>query len=203
MAHTIDAALVAHNIDRTIVSTDDAEIAKIAAQYGAETPFLRPAELAADDTPSYPVVVHATQWLEEHQAYLPDYLILLQPTSPLRTAEDIDNSITIALENDAVGVVSVCQAKHHPYWIKRLTSDGRIANFIPLDKPYNRRQDLPPAYALNGAIYLVKREVLFEKETLCPEGAYAYVMPPERSLDVDTPWDFRMAEQVLNENQLS
>jgi N-acylneuraminate cytidylyltransferase/CMP-N,N'-diacetyllegionaminic acid synthase len=197
ISYTIDAASGARLLDRTVVSTDDTEIAEIARQYGAETPFLRPAELARDESLAEPVLDHALGWLEEHESYLPDYVMLLQPTSPLRTAEDIDNAISLALEKDADGVVSVCPAKHHPYLIKRLGEDGQISDFLTLDRTYKRRQDLPPAFGLTGAIYMVKRDILLESHTFYTDRTYPYIMPVERSLDIDTLWDFAMAELIL------
>ena len=203
IAHTIGAARDAGLLDRTIVSTDDREIADMARQFEADVPFLRPAELARDESPSLPVLVQALEWLQQHQDYQPDYVMLLQPTSPFRTAQDIDNCITLALRKAADGVVSLSKAKHHPYWMKRVESDGRISDLLPPDKipesGFGRRQDLPSAYAVNGAIYLVKREVLIESRTFYTERTYAYIMPPERSLDIDTLWDFRLAELVLKD----
>ena len=204
IAHTIDAAKHARFLDRTIVSTDDEQIAALARSHGADVPFLRPAELARDETPSLPVLIHAIRWLDGNEAYRPDYVMLLQPTSPLRTAQDIDNCITLALEKDADGVVSLCQAKHHPYWMKRVEADGRVTDLLLLDQPletaYSRRQDLPPGYAINGAVYLVRREILLEYQTFYTDRTYAYVMPLERSLDIDTLWDFRLAEFVLKDD---
>lgn len=201
IAYTIDAALRSTLLDRVVVSTDSPNIAKIAQQFGADAPFLRPPELARDDTLVYPVLVHAMGWLEERKGYRPDYVMLLQPTSPLRTGEDIDNSIRLAAEKDADGVVSLCETKHHPYWTKRVSEEGRILDFIPMDKSveqaYSRRQDLPPAHVVNGAIYLVKRDVLLERHTFYTARTYAYIMPIESSLDIDTFWDLRMAEVVL------
>ena len=197
IAHTIDAALQAQLLDRAVVSTDDHQIAEIAQQHGAETPFLRPPELARDDTMAHPVLVHAVRWLEEREGYRPDYAMMLQPTSPLRTAQDIDNCIALAHEKDADAVVSLCEPKHHPYWTKQLTEDGRVLSFIALDRAYDRRQDLPPAYALNGAIYLVKRDILVDRLTFYTDRTYAYIMPVERSLDIDTRLDFDLAEMIL------
>lgn len=197
IAYTIDAALHARLLDRTVVSTDDGQIAEIARQYGAETPFLRPPELAQDETTVYPVLSHAVQWLEKSEGYRPDYVMLLQPTSPLRTAEDIDNAIALAREKNADGVVSLCETKHHPYWVKRVMGDGQVLDFTPLDKPYNRRQELPKAFALNGAIYMVKRQVLLERQTFYTDRTYSYIMSIEHSLDIDTPWDLHLAELIL------
>ena len=199
IAWTIEAALRSSALSRVIVSTDDTEIAEVARQWGAEVPFLRPAELARDDSPHIPVVVHAVEWLESHEDTRPDYILLLQPTSPLRSTEDIDNAIRLALEKDADSVVSVCQALSHPYLTKRITANGHLEDFVPKPEGYLRRQALPPAYFVNGAIYLVQRDVLIEKQTFYTERTYAYVMPPERSLDIDTPWDLYLADLILKE----
>ncbi len=201
IAWTIEVALRSTGLNRVIVSTDDMEIAKIARQWGAEVPFLRPAELAQDDSPHIPVVVHAIEWLESHEDMRPDYVLLLQPTSPRRSTEDIDGATRLAFEKDADSVVSVCQAFSHPYLTKRITPDGRLLDFIPTSDDYLRRQALPPAYTVNGAIYLVRRDVLIEKQTFYTDGTYAYVLPPQRSLDIDTPWDLYLANLILEEHK--
>ena len=198
IAYTIDAANQAQLLDRTVVSTDASQIADVARLHGASTPFLRPPELAGDEISIYPTIIHALQWLEGEEGYPPDYAMLLQPTSPLRTAQDIDNSITIAVEKNAVGVVSLCEVNHHPYHMKQVSSEGRIADFLRPDKAYHRRQELPPAYAPNGAIYLASPNLLVEHQTFYADRTYAYIMPPERSLDIDTPWDIYLAELILS-----
>lgn len=198
IAWTLDAAKNAKSLQRTIVSTDDGEIAVAARRCGAEVPFLRPAELARDDSPHIDVVLHALTWLDEQEDYRPDYVVLLQPTSPLRTAEDIDAAICLARERNADAVVSVCETHDHPYLVRRLTVDGRLEEFVPCPLAYARRQDLPPAFALNGAIYVNRRESLLASMNLCPAGAHAYVMPVERSLQIDTDWDLRCVECVLS-----
>ena len=197
IAYTIEAARTSSLLDRTVVSTDDPQIAEVAQQWGADVPFLRPLELATDESPVYPALNHALCWLEEKERYRPDWAMLLQPTSPLRTAEDIDNAITIAKEKDADGVVSLCEPKHHPYWVKGLAEDGHIVDFLSLDHPYHRRQELPAAYAVNGAIYLARREILLEQESFYTDRTYPYLMPPERSLDIDSAWDLYVAGLIL------
>lgn len=199
IAWTIETALASATMERVIVSTDSQEIAEIACKYGAEVPFLRPPELARDNTPGIEVILHAVCWLDEHKGYRPDYIMVLQPTSPLRTSEDIEIAIRLALERKADAVVSVCPVHQHPYWMKRLTEDGRLVDFLPLERPHTSRQELPPVYALNGAIYLVQREVLLQRKTFYTDRTYAYVMPPERSLDIDTPWDLSLAELILKD----
>lgn len=199
IAYTIEAALRASLLDRVIVSTDDGEIAKVARKCGAEVPFLRPHDLARDEASIYPVLIHAVQWLDEDQNWDIDYVLLLQPTSPLRNAEDIDRAITLALERDADAIVSVYEAKQHPYQMKRLTAEGRIIEFISQSTPVERRQELPTVYMLNGAIYLVKRSILLEKRTFYTDRTYAYLMSPEQSLDIDSKWDLYLAELVLKD----
>lgn len=201
IAHTIQAALDAKHIDRVIVSTDSQEIAEVARSFGAEVPFLRPPELAQDNTPGIEPILHAVRWLNDNDDYHPDYVMVLQPTSPLRTAEDIKAAVQLAQKHQADSVVSVCPAHQHPYWMKRITDDGRLVDFLSLNTDYTRRQDLPPVYALNGAIYLVRCEVLLEHKTFHTDHTYAYVMPPERSLDIDTPWNLYLADLILRENE--
>jgi N-acylneuraminate cytidylyltransferase/CMP-N,N'-diacetyllegionaminic acid synthase len=123
----------------------------------------------------------------------------LQPTSPLRTFLDIDQAVGIAKAHEAIAVVSVCETAHHPYLAKTVTQEGTLTDFIQKDVESLRRQDLPPVYALNGAIYLNRTESIRKDRTLLPKGTYAYIMPPERSLDIDSPWDLYLADLVLRD----
>jgi len=186
-------------VERIIVTTDVEPIAGVARRYGAEVPFLRPRELAQDDTPGIAPVRHAVQWLAEHEDYRPDLVLCLQPTSPLRTAADIQAAIDLARCKQADAVVSVTPAIHHPCWMKLVDEEGRLKDFITPAQPITCRQELPPVYALNGAIYLARSTVLLERGTWYTERTYAYVMPPERSLDVDTPWDLYLVDLVLRD----
>jgi CMP-N,N'-diacetyllegionaminic acid synthase len=197
IAWTIAAARDSAVFQRIVVSTDSQEIADAAAHYGAEIPFMRPAELARDDTSGTDPVVHAVQWLETHESFVSEWVMLLQPTSPLRASEDIRRAVALAAQKDTDAVVSVAPVENHPYWTKRIDTEGCLEDFIKLEKPIGRRQDLPEVYALNGAIYLVRRTVLLEQKTLCPQRTRALVMPRERSLDVDTPWDLYLADLIL------
>jgi N-acylneuraminate cytidylyltransferase/CMP-N,N'-diacetyllegionaminic acid synthase len=180
-----------------IVSTDDEEIAEVSVKWGAEVPFMRPIELATDDSPHIAVVRHAVDWLAETEEIYPDYIMTLQPTSPLRNSNDIDAAIRIARDCNAPAVVSVCETHHHPYLSRSISDDGELIDFFQTELAYPRRQDLPPAYALNGAIYLNHRESLIQDQTFIPDLTYAYVMPPERSLDIDTSWDLYLAGLIL------
>ena len=194
---TIEAALAAEGLDRVVVTSEDAEIIEVARAFGADVPFVRPAELSADDTPGMEPVTHALHWLQREQGYTPDWVLLLQPTSPLRTAGDIDAAIRMATERGADSVVSVTEAADHPWWTKRLDDEGQLHDFVEQTGGAVRRQELPDAYALNGAIYLARRDRLLRDRSWYGERTLAYVMPPERSLDIDTPWDFELADLVL------
>lgn len=195
---TIETALQSKFSRRVLVSTDDEGIASVSRAAGAEVPFLRPAELARDDSPHILSSLHAIEWFQRMGQPLPEYLLLLQPTSPLRTTDDIDGAIELAWSKDAMAVVSVCEARPHPQKTYRLLSDGTLADFMPCDVPYRRRQDLPAAYAENGAIYLNRCESLLRDRTYIPPGTLPYLMPPERSLDIDSAWDFAIAEFILS-----
>ena len=201
IAWTIEAALGSRAKPRVIVSTDDEDIARVSQAWGAEVPFMRPPEMARDDSPHVPVVLHAVEWMESHEGLKPEWVLLLQPTSPLRTAEDIDAAVGLALEKNADGVVSVVEAPAHPFVLKRMTPEGALQDFMPKPEGYLPRQSLPKVYAVNGAIYLVRTDMLLEKQTFYTDRTFGYVMPPERSLDVDTPWDLRLADMILRNAQ--
>jgi CMP-N,N'-diacetyllegionaminic acid synthase len=199
IAWTIAAALGAKCVSRVLVSTDDPEIAEVSRQCGAEVPFLRPAELAEDHSTSFDVAAHALRWLSEHDRDEPDYLLLLQPTSPLRTAADIDGAIALARERNADAVLAVCEASPHPYLARRVDERGQLSDFISLAQKPSRRQEYPAAYMLNAAIYLNRPASLLATRSFQPPGALAYVMPQERSLDVDSSWELRLVDLLLRD----
>jgi CMP-N,N'-diacetyllegionaminic acid synthase len=199
IAWTIDAALGSKKLARAIVSTDAVEIAAVARQWGAEVPFIRPAELALDDTPHVPVLLHGVDWMREHAAFETDYVMLLQPTSPLRTSTDIDAAIQIAEEKGADSVVAMTQPHGHPFWCKTLAPDGRLRPLVTSHHGSLRRQDLPVALLPTGAIYMVNVEFLRKTGEYYGENSYAYVMPPERALDIDTAWDLELARLVMED----
>lgn len=201
VAWTIEAAQGSARVKRVLMSTDDPEIAEVAREWGAEVPFMRPPALARADSPHIDVVRHAVTYLDAHENYRPEYVLLLQPTSPLRTTQDIDNSINIAERSNAAAVVGVCPVKPHPFLVKQILEDGTLAPFVTSDIGYLRREVLPPAYGVNGAIYLNRRESLLRDGTFTPAGTRAYVMPPERSIDIDTAWDFHLVELILSEKR--
>jgi len=194
--YSLEAAQKANLVQRLIVSTDDEEIAETARSLGAEVPFMRPVELARHDTPSLPVLQHAVAYLEETEGYKPDAVVALQPTSPLRTGADIDAGITKLVETGADMVISVCEAEHNPYWMKRLEGD-RLENFMGEGPQYYRRQDLPPVYRLNGAVYVYRRQY-FQDPNRKDLDIRGIVMPQERSVDIDAEIDMIIAEALIN-----
>ena len=198
IAYTIQAALASSHLDRVIVSTDDDEVAQVSLAFGAEVPFRRPAELATAEARSVDVILHAMDWLKQHEDYEPEYIVLLQPTCPLRTAQHIDEAIELCLERDADSVVALCKTKHHPYWLKVLDADGRIHHIMQIDRhKYHQKQVMPTVYASNSSIFVVRSCVLRERRGFYTDRSYAYLMDASVSIDIDDEWDFRLAELIL------
>jgi N-acylneuraminate cytidylyltransferase/CMP-N,N'-diacetyllegionaminic acid synthase len=198
ISYTIDAALNARTLDKVIVSTDDREIAKIAQDLCAEVPFMRPKYLAQDATPVVPVVQHAVKIIEKLDGRRVDIVVLLQPTSPLRIVSDIDKGVRKLVKTKADSVVGVCKLEYlcHPYLIKRLKGD-RIYPYLKSKRVYDRRQEVPNLYRLNGALYVVQRDTLMKKGTFFGKDLRALIMDHARSIDIDTKFDFKVAEFIL------
>jgi N-acylneuraminate cytidylyltransferase len=193
LAWTLEAAAAASYLDRTIVSSDDQAIIKVARELGADVPFVRPVELARDDTPGVAPVLHA---LSELSGF--DLVVLLQPTSPLRSAADIDTAIERLVESEADSCVSVTEASNHPYWTYRVNDAKRLVPFIELPPgSATRRQELPRAFSLNGAVYVARVPWLLEHRTFLSAATVACEMPGERSLDIDALPDLAAAEREL------
>jgi N-acylneuraminate cytidylyltransferase/CMP-N,N'-diacetyllegionaminic acid synthase len=190
---TIETAL-ASNVSSVVVSTDDLEIADLAKEHGADVPFIRPRELSLDDTPGISVAKHAIDLLPGYDA-----LILLQPTSPLRSSEDINNCLRKKEIHQAPSVVSVVECRNHPHWAYSMTESERLLPFEA--KAAVRRQNLPPAFSLNGAIYLAGYDQLRNSQSFIDKNTVAYLMPNERSVDIDDYFDWRIAEMLLKERQ--
>lgn len=185
LAYTIDAALQSKSIDHLIVSTDDENIMQAAQRWGAVAPFRRPAYLATDTAGTVDVIAHA---LENQQGY--DVVVVLQPTSPMRTANDIDNAIEIFRKSGSPACVSVSPVEQSPYWMYTLNEHNELRPLLDNEPQASRRQDLPSVYALNGAIYVIDVSIFFRYRTFLPLGTVSYVMPKERSLDIDSADDF-------------
>lgn len=193
IAWTIEAALKSSRLASIVVSTDDQEISDVARSHGAEVPFMRPSVLAQDDTPGVDPVLHALEALPEFDAVL-----LMQPTSPLRTVDDIEGCIQFAERTEAGCVVSVAQPTQHPYWMYRIDADQHLRPFVAAEH-VTSRQELPPIYIANGALYFARREWLQSRRTFIAADTFGYVMPAERSVDLDSPLDWKLVELLLKE----
>ncbi len=194
IAYTIEAARGAKLLTKVIVSTDDKEIAATATSHGAEVPILRPSELAKDNSPTIHAIQHMVRHIEDQGGKV-DVAVTLQPTSPLRESVDIDGAVKILLDTGADSVISVTAAKYSPYLMFTLNGDRLVPFFGEETKI--RRQDLPKVYSLNGAIYVTRRDTLMKGNSLYGKDVRAYVMPEERSLDVDTLLDLRIIDLLL------
>lgn len=199
ISYTIAAGLGSRHIDKLAVSTDDPETAQIAAAWGAPVPFLRPASLATDETSSFEVLRHAVEYFAATGAGRFDFVVMLQPTSPLRGSADIDGAVALLRDRKADAVISVCECEHSPLWANTLPDDRSMANFLPDGVKNRRSQDLPLHYRLNGAIYICRIERMLEEKTLfLRDNIYAYLMPREKSVDVDTMLDLKLCEALLS-----
>ncbi|MDP2849425.1 MAG: acylneuraminate cytidylyltransferase family protein [Humidesulfovibrio sp.] len=194
IAWTIREARRSAMIDRLVVSSDDEGILAVARSHGAETPFVRPAELARDDTPGVDPVLHAVEALKP-EAY--DYVVLLQPTSPLRTVEDIDGCIAACLDGGHPCVLTVTQPEKSPYFMFTMAEDGRMSPVIAQESYHTRRQDLPRVFAPNGAVYVADCQWLARTRSYLTPETRGFEMPRDRSQDVDDLLDFDICELLL------
>lgn len=198
IAHTIVAAQNAKYQGTILVSTDDEKIAAIAKKYGAEVPFMRPEALSSDSAPTIDVLFHALNYYSNQNETF-DIIVLLQPTSPLRTSKDIDDAIKLMISKNSEAIVSVCEAEHHPLWANILPEDGSMKNFIRNEIKGLNRQQLPKYYRLDGAVYISTISALKKHKTFFHENTYSYIMPAGHSVDIDHEIDFKLAELLLKE----
>ena len=197
IAYTIEAAQAARSVDRIVVSTDDAEIAEIARTYGAEVPFIRPDHLSNDTAIATEVCLHALEFLKQEEDYEPELAMFLQPTSPLRSSEDIDGAVELLRETGASAVVSLKEVVEHPQWMRRLDAEQRVSPLFPELEVPHVRQGLEKAYILNGAVYVAVAGVLLENRSFHGLDTRGYVMPRERSIDIDTAIDFAIVDHLI------
>lgn len=195
IAYAVEEALKAKHIDRVIISTDDEEIARIAVEYGAELPFMRPAELASDTAMAVDNYIYTIGRLEKESGKPIDAFVVLQPTSPLRIAEDIDGAVELFEEKNADSVISYCQEAHPVTWHKFLDEEGRFVDIF--DSNINNRQDNRISYYPNGAVYVFRTSVIRERKYYT-DKSFAYIMPRSRSIDIDYMEDFEYAEFLLS-----
>lgn len=198
IAWSINAALKATSIDKVFVSTEDKEIAEIAQQYGAEI-ITRPMKLAQDDTSSDMVIKHAIDLLQGENIKFKN-MCLLQPTSPLRTAKDIDNSYLQLITKNADCIISVFEPNHSAAKSYKLSENGELSGLLFDDAPYFRRQDLPITYQPNGAIYWFTKAAFLMNSQIPRKNAFPYVMAVNQSADIDTLEDLMHVETILRNN---
>ena len=201
LAYTADAVSGSRLLTRCVVSTDSPAIAEVARGLGLDVPFARPAELAQDNTPSIPVLQHAVRWLEENRGESFDAVMTLQPTSPLRRAEDIDGAIELLAGSsaDTDSVISFVDAgEKHPARMKFIDADGFVAE-PPFAEMFEGqpRQMLPKIYLREGSIYLTRIKVLMQGNSLKGARCRAWIVPEERALNIDTPFDLFLAGQIM------
>ena len=192
IAWTIEEAKKSKYIDRLILSSEDEEIIKVAKEWGCEVPFVRPVELAKDDTPGIEPVLHAISMLPGY-----DYIVLLQPTSPLRLADDIDGCIESCLSLHAPSCVSVTEVNQHPYLMYTIDKAGSLVPFLDRKIEIYRRQDFPLAYVLNGAVYVAETVLFCKSRSFMTPFTKAFVMPKARSLDIDDNIDLTICETFI------
>ncbi|TAK04874.1 acylneuraminate cytidylyltransferase family protein [Patescibacteria group bacterium] len=205
IAWTIEAAKSAPSIDRLVCSTDSEEIAAVAREFGAETPFLRPAEFAQDLTPDLPVLEHALTWFRDNEGKMPDLLVHLRPTSPLRVSADIERAVALLQAHpEADSLRCVAKAPHHPMKTYRLDADGGMLQpFIPesvygIPEPYNApRQALPKAYASLGYLSVIRPRTVLELHSTCGKNIVGMIVDADNAIDIDSAIDFEMARIAM------
>jgi CMP-N-acetylneuraminic acid synthetase len=206
LAYSIAAGLAATKVDRVLVSTDDPEIAAVARAYGAEVPFLRPADLAQDDTPDRPVFHHALTWLAEHEAYRPEIVVQLRPTSPLRPPGLVDRGIEIlTAQPSGDSARAVIPSGQNPYKMWRQAEDGRIVPLLDdgFVEPYNMpRQLLPPTFWQTGHLDVIRSGTVLIKGSMTGGRVFPILVDPAYAVDIDSPKDFARAEALLDGGQL-
>jgi CMP-N,N'-diacetyllegionaminic acid synthase len=200
IGQAIASAREASLLTRFVVSTESPEIAEEALRQGAEAPFLRPAELATDQAGMLPVLQHAVRWLESSGDVRPDLVVTLQPTSPFRTGVEIDATIRKVIETGSDSAQTLSEAAYHPYFMKTLEGDRTVALF-PEGHTFVRRQDAPPVYQPSGAVYVTRYDTLMKRGRILGEDNRGVVQGFEASVNIDTEWDFLLAELLLREGR--
>ena len=209
VAHAVQAGLGAMPlVSRVMCSTDDPEIAAAATAAGAEAPFLRPAELAQDGSEDWPVFVHVLDWLEAHDGWVPDLIVNLRPTSPMRTSRHVVDAIHLLLESGADSVKAVCLARQHPHKMWLRGPDGEIKPFLQTPFRLSRGPDVPRAeledvYWQNGVVDVTRRQVIRDRGVMIGPRVAGLLTLPEESIDIDTPMDLALAELLYARRQVS
>lgn len=197
IVRTLREARGCARLQRIVVSTDCEEIAAVSRAHGGEVPFMRPKELAGGLVPMIEVMRHVLLELEKREEYRPDVVVLLQPTSPLRTARHIGEALDLLEKTEAESVVSLYPAKVPPWWMRTIDADGRVQVFVEGKLNAAQRQEFPTIYALNGAIYASRRSVILEKGKVLGDDTRPYFMSQDESIDVDSPLDLELARFLV------
>lgn len=199
LQYTAEAALKCRYLTKTILSTDDEEIAEVGQRCGLQVPFIRPVELAQDDTPMLEVVQHAVGWLEAERDCF-DSICLLQPTNPFRRSDEIDACIELLETSaaDAVMTILSVPAEHNPHWVYFTDESGLLSLSTGEESPVSRRQDLAPAFHREGSVYVTRRNVVMEDNSLYGQRLVGYLVNPENRVNIDTPEDWKRAERLLD-----
>ena len=207
IAYSIAAGLAAETVTRVIVSTDDEEIAQIARDYGAETPFLRPPEISQDNTPDLPVFQHTLKWLEDQQGYAPEIVVQLRPTSPFRHVTHIDQAVYRLLEQPSADAVrTVCIPFQNPFKMWRIGSDSFMHPLLETQfkEPYNLpRQVLPDVYWQTGYVDAAWADTILSKNSMTGDRILPLVIDPSEWIDIDSPDDWRRAERLLEGGEIT
>ena len=191
---SIEAGLKSKYIDKVVLTSEDAEILAIAKDIGVEV-IERPDELSRDTSTTFDVIKHAVESVEKY-----DYIVLLQPTSPLRNEQHIDEAVELLIKKGADSIISVCELDHTPFWTNTLPNDGSMKDFLRSEAVGKRSQDFEKYYRLNGAIYICKTKPMMNYKTLfLKDNSYAYIMETGRSIDIDTYNDYLLANLILRE----
>lgn len=198
LAYTAQAALRARRLSRVILSTEDDEIAAYGRKCGLEVPFLRPAELARDETPTLPVVQHAVEWLEKQHCVF-DAVCLLQPTNPMRRPEHIDDCVDLLINSGADSVVTVLPVpvEYNPHWVYFRDPAGFLRLSTGEPSPIHRRQELPPSYHREGSVYVTRRDVLMKQGSLYGRRLVGYAMEESECVNLDTEADWDLATKLI------
>lgn len=195
LAYSIEVALQCPYIDYVLVSTDSKEIAQCGVQYGAQVPFLRPAEFAMDNSKTIDVLLHGIHALQERGEEF-NYLVLLQPTQPFRTGVQLSEAIEMVIDRNLPSLVSVCPVAEHPILMRTLGENGDLKSILSCGSTV-RRQDFPAVFKVNGSIYINRVDETLNKNTSLNDNQYPYFMTREESIDIDTMEDFLAAEQLM------
>ncbi len=202
ISYTFQSAIESHILSRRILTTDSNDIAEVGRKCGVEVPFMRPAELAGDHSSAYDYIRHCLNYLETSEGYIPELVVLLQPTCPFRNSKDIDECVELLLNSDADSVVSVAAlpTKYHPNWQFTVSPDGVLNQFTAesWEKLATARQHLDSTYTRNGAVYAFRTEMFNKTNNIYGQRVLAYIMPEERSVNIDDMDDWAKAEAVIN-----